>query len=684
MKITLFLTSLALLVPMLLSCDAVRTSEDRQQAKQAEELPPLIDREVFFDDPRKDRASLSPDGELIAFRQEHAGSMNIWVKETGEPFAKARPLTEEERPVRSFFWSRDSESILYVQDHDGDENYNLYSLDPRESWDRDELPEKRALTDYRDVQTRVLKVPEDRPGYVIVGINDRNPQLHDVYRIDIESGEKELLFRNEHNISSWSIDDKGRIRFASRQTPEGGREILRVADDELERVYKVNFGESARVVRLHEDEERVYLVTNKGEDVDLTRLVLFDPDSGDKKLVEKDPEGEVDFGGAIFSRRTDELLATHYVGDKRRMYFHDQGFEEKYRRISEQLPEGEIRFRSRTEDEDLWLISLSRDIDPGTVYLYDSDIQETEKLYRFRPDLNPEHLAPMEPISYEARDGLQIPAYLTTPRGIEAEGLPLVVLPHGGPWVRDTWGYDAEAQFLANRGYAVLQPNFRGSSGYGKEFLNAGNKEWGTGYMQQDITDGVKYLKEKGLADPDKVGIYGTSYGGFATLAGLAFTPELYAAGASKVGPSNIISLIESVPPYWKPVIKEFHLRVGDPEDPGDRQRLKEQSPLFSAENIRAPLLVAQGANDPRVPQRESDQIVAALRDLDRDVRYIVAPDEGHGFARSKNRLAFYAELEEFFSNHLNGRYQREMGEEIERRLQQLIVDVEEVEAPRQ
>ena len=647
-----------------------------------DQLPPLIDRKIFFDDPEIDRARISPDGGFIAFRQEYNGIMNIWVKGSDEPFDKARPLTADERPIPGFFWSRDSRRILYVQDRDGDENFNLYAVDPYAVTDQNNaVAEPGALTDAEGVQTRIVATPREKPEYVIVGINDRDPALHDLYMINIITGERELLFKNNHNIMSWTVDDHGRVRFASRQTPDGGTEILRLENNELERIYHVDFEEGARIVRLHEDEKRVYLATNKGRDVDLSRLILFNPDTKEEELVEKDPEGEVDFGGAVFSEVTDELLATYYIGDKQRIYFHNDRFREDYDKIRRQTPEGEIHFVSRTRNEDIWLVSVSRDIDPGTMYVFDRNSGETQLLYHSRPDLPSEHLSQMKAIRYQARDGLEIPAYLTLPQGVEPENLAVVVMPHGGPWVRDTWGYDPQAQFLANRGYAVLQPNFRGSSGYGKKFLNAGNKQWGTGYMQHDITDGVKHLIDEGIADPDRIGIYGASYGGFAALAGLAFTPDIYSAGVSMVGPSNIITLIESVPPYWVPVLQSFMLRVGDPDDPEDRERLKEQSPLFSADEIQAPLLVAQGANDPRVPKRESDQIVAALQDKDQTVQYLVAPDEGHGFVRRENRLAFFVELERFLAGHLGGRVQPDVSPQVARRLEELVYEIGKADA---
>ncbi len=649
-----------------------------------DQLPPLIDREIFFDDPEIAGAQLSPDGQFISFRKQYNGIMNIWVKGIDEPFENARPVTADTtRPITGYFWSRDSRFILYVQDKGGDENYNIYAVDPADQAEPETgVPPARNLTDLENIRAAIYAVPRNTPGEIIIGLNDRNPALHDAYRLDLATGELELLFQNDHNIVQWNVDDDGNLRFAMRQTADGGFEILKPVDDDFEQIYDVSFEENAGIVRFHKDKRRVYMVTNKGEDVDLMRLVLFDPETGEKELIEKDPEGEVDFAGAFFSDVTDELVATFYIGDRMRIYIHDEDFEELYHKLKEALPDGDVNFTSSTADETIWLVSITSDVDPGATYLFNRETGDLEFLYRPRPNLPVEHLAEMIPVRYTARDGLEIPGFLTIPKGVEPKNLPVIVHPHGGPWARDTWGYRSYPQFLANRGYAVFQPNFRGSTGYGKEFLNAGNKEWGTGYMQHDITDGVMYLIEEGIADPERIGIYGGSYGGYATLAGLAFTPELYAAGVSFVGPSNIITLINSFPAYWAPLIKIWTLRVGDPDDPEDRQRLIEQSPLFSAHKIEAPLLVVQGANDPRVTQHESDQIVVAMRELGRHVEYIVAPDEGHGFAGRENRLAFIAALERFFAEHLGGRYQEDVSAEIAERLNDITIDIHEVEFP--
>jgi dipeptidyl aminopeptidase/acylaminoacyl peptidase len=659
-------------------------AQGTQKLEYLDRLPPLIDRELFFGDPEIASAQISPDGRFISFRRPYKGVMNIWVKGVDEPFDAARPITADTaRPVRGYFWSEDSRLVLYVQDKGGNENFHVYAVDPQAAPDlATGVPAARDLTPYDGVQARIYAVPEATPGKIIVGLNDRDARVHDVYRVDLNTGERELLVENTENVAGWTTDLAGQVRLGTKIGPEGETIVMRVDDGALTEVYRCSNEETCGPLRFHKDGRRVYLLTNRGEDVDLVRLVLFDPETGAEEFVESDPENQVDFAGAWFSDKTEELIATFYVGDRVRIYPKTEELKHHLEVLRKKLPEGEISFGSSTEDERLVIVRVSSDVDPGSTYLYDTEKEEVTFLYRSRPGLPSEQLAHMKPIRYKARDGLEIPAYLTLPRGVEPKGLAVIVLPHGGPWARDTWGYDAFAQFLANRGYAVLQPNFRGSTGYGKAFLNAGNKEWGTGAMQHDITDGVRYLVEQGIADPERVGIFGGSYGGYATLAGLAFTPDLYAAGVSYVGPSNLITLLESIPPYWAPIKAIFGVRVGDLNDPVDRKRLMEQSPLFSAENITAPLLVIQGANDPRVKRRESEQIVVALRDLGRQVEYMLAKDEGHGFARRLNRLAVAAAMERFFAKHLGGRYQEEMPDDLAETLAELTVDVSTVEVP--
>lgn len=640
-------------------------------------LPPILDREIFFGDPEIAGGQISPDGRFISFRKPLDGVMNVWVKGIDEPFEAARPVTADTaRPVSGYFWSRDGRYLLFVQDAGGNENFHVYAVDPAASpAPGKRVPAARDLTPDPQVRAMIYAVPEKTPGQILVGINDRDPQLHDVYRVELATGKRTLVVRNDQNVAGWVADLEGNVRLGVRQTPDGGTEVLRLDEGgKLTPVYTCSAEESCAPVRFHKGGKRVYMTTDRGE-ANLSRLTLFDPQTRKEEIVESDPEGQVDFGGAEFSSVTDELVATYYVGDRLRVYPKDPRFARDYEAVRRALPEGDVYFGSSTANERLHLVSVTSDVDPGATYLYDRETGEVELLYRPRPNLPTEHLASMQPVRYRARDGVEIPAYLTVPKGVEARNLPVVMLIHGGPWSRDAWGYDPQAQFLANRGYAVLQPNFRGSTGYGKEFLNLGNRQWGTGTMQHDITDGVRYLVEQGIADPERVGIMGGSYGGYATLAGVAFTPELYAAGVSIVGPSSIPTLLNSIPPYWAPIRKIFAVRVGDMEKPEEMEMLRAQSPLYSADKIQAPLLVIQGANDPRVKQAESDQIVVALRDLGRPVQYLVAPDEGHGFAGRENRIAMYAGVERFLAEHLGGRVQEGMPEPIRERLQALTVD---------
>ncbi len=653
-----------------------------QPVSYLDELPPLVDREVFFGNPVLAYGGLSPDGKYVSIVKPLDGILNVWVRRADQTWDEAWPVTNErDRPILgNYFWSQDGKYILYAQDDGGDENFRIYAVDPSAKPAMGEkVPPARDLTPYDEMQARIIVVPEKDPGHILVGMNDRNPQLHDVYRLDIETGERDLVFQNDANVAGWLADLEGNLRLGFRVTEDGGSEILRVDGTDLVPILTCTVDETCDPIQFHKHGTRVYMATNHG-DRDLAELVLLDPATGEMEFVERDPDGRVDFSNAIFSRATDDLIATSYNGARLRIYPKDPTFERDLEIIRKALPRGDLIFRQPSRDDRLWIVKPILDTDNGPNYLYDRATGTVELLYRPYPNIPVEEMAEMEPVSYTARDGVEVPAYLTLPKGVEPKNLAVVILPHGGPWARDTWGWDPLTQLLANRGYAVLQPNFRGSTGYGKRFLELGNEQWGTGTMQHDITDGAMWLIEQGIANPDRIAIMGGSYGGYATLAGVAFTPDLYAAGVSIVGPSSIITLLNSIPPYWVPIRKIFHARVGDPEDPSDLERLRAQSPLYSAADITTPLMVIQGANDPRVKQAESDQIVAALRDLGRTVEYLVAPDEGHGFANEINNLASYAAIERFLAENMGGRYQSEMRPEIAQKLDEITVDIETVE----
>jgi dipeptidyl aminopeptidase/acylaminoacyl peptidase len=612
------------------------------------------------------------------------GTRNIWVKGVAEPFDSARPLTAEtKRPIPAYFWSRDGKFILYVQDQGGDENYNVYEVNPA---DRpapgSDVAAAHNLTGLKGVRTEIYEVPKADADAIYVGLNDRDAAWHDLYKVKLSTGERTLVRRNTDRITGWVFDLKGQLRLATRSAENGDTEVLRVDAGGFTKVYACGVFETCGPIKFHADGRRVYMVTNKGAAVDLIRLVLFDPATEKEELVESDPMNRVDLDSAEFSEATDTLVATVYIDDRPRRSFRDKAYEADFRLLERKFPGKDVGIGSSTADDRTWLVSVFADVDPGETYLFDRKTKQLTLQYRLRERLTRAYLAPMKPVRYASSDGLEITAYLTLPIGLAPKNLPALVVPHGGPWGRDTWGYHSIVQFLANRGYAVLQPNFRGSTGYGRKFLDAGNRQWGD-KMQDDVTWGAKYLVAQGIADPKRTGIMGGSYGGYATLAGVAFTPDVYAAAVSIVGPSNLITLLDSIPPYWEAGRKQFYERMGDPTTPEGKAQLERQSPLNSAAKIKTPLLVVQGANDPRVNKAESDQIVIALRDRGFPVEYLVAPDEGHGFARPVNNMAMFAAAEKFLAKYLDGRFQESMTPEVAERLKAITVDVKTVEKPR-
>ena len=637
-------------------------------------LPPLIDRDLIFGNPDIAGAQLSPDGHFVAFLRPWKDTRNIYVKGVNEPFSAARLMTTEtRRPVAGYFWTRDSKSIVFVKDHDGDENFNVYAVDPAaKPASGEEAPASRDLTGLKGVRVMLYAVPKSDPDTLYIGLNDRDKAWHDLYKLKISTGEKTLVRKNTDRITGWSFDLKDNPRLATRSADNGDTEIMRVDADKLTLIYSCSVFESCDPLHFRPDGTHVYMESNKG--TDLSSLVMLDTQTGKTDLVESDPLGKVDFGGALFSEKTDELIETRYTAARTKVYFKDKAFGDDNHWIEKQFPGKELRVVSRSRDEDLWLVTMASDTEPGETLLFDRKARKLTPQYKIWEKLPRADLAEMKAISYKSSDGLEIPAYLTLPKGVAARNLPTIVFPHGGPWARDNWGYHPYAQFFANRGYAVLQPNFRGSTGYGRKFLDGGNLEWGR-KMQDDLTWGVKYLVAEGIADPRRVGIMGGSYGGYATLAGVAFTPDVYAAAVDIVGPSNLITLLESIPPYWEATRKLFALRMGDASTPDGKKRLMEESPLNAADKIKTPLLVVQGANDPRVNRREAEQIVVALRDRGFPVEYILAPDEGHGFARPINNMAMFMASEKFLAAHLGGRYQEGGTPEEVARLKEITVD---------
>lgn len=681
-SIAMFTSCVTTKAPEVVEETPIVESEPMDKMNPMDNLPPIIDRDIFFGNPEISGAQLSPDGKWMTFMKPLDDVRNIWIKKIDEPFDNAKAITADtERPIPGYFWSRDSKNLLYVQDKGGDENYHVYALDPMGTPPAgSQVPEARNITNVDGVRALIFSVPKSDPNVMYVGLNDRDAAWHDLYKVNISTGNRELIRENTDQITNWIFDLNDELRLASRTNADGGTEFMSIINGKFKQIYDCGVLETCGMNGFQKGNEKAYLITNKG-DLDLTQLMSFDPVTGETEFIESDPNGKVDFGGVITSDINDELIATSYTADKTVLYFKNKEWEAEYNWLKKQLPGAEISIGSSTDDERKFLIYANSDTDPGATYLYNRDTKSLDFQYRPRPKLPVDDLAEMQIISYPSSDGLNIPAYLTVPKGMKAENLPLIVFPHGGPWARDYWGYNPYAQFLANRGYAILNVNFRGSTGYGKDFLNAGNNEWGE-LMQDDLTWGAKHLIAEGIADPNKIGIMGGSYGGYATLAGMTFTPDFYAAGVSIVGPSNLMTLLESIPPYWESIRKMFHERMGDPNTEAGKAQLESQSPFFHAKKIKTPLMVVQGANDPRVKKAESDQIVVAMRDLGLPVEYICAPDEGHGFSRPENNMAFLAAAEKFLAKHLGGRYQPDMPDNIAKRLEEITVDVNTVTMP--
>jgi len=643
--------------------------------------PPLLDRDLFFGNPEISGGQLSPDGKFISFMKQYNGIMNLWVKSFDEPFEKARPLTNSTRPFYGYFWTRDSKCLLYVKDKDGDENMNIFAVDPGANPAEGGVPESKNLTPLKEVAAQIYMVSKKDPNMLYVGINDRDAAWHDLYELQIASGKLTKLFENNDRITGYDFDWDEKMRVMSKTDEKGNTTMFRVDEgNKLTPIYDFNVNEQAYIAGWNEDNSQCYLVTNKG-DIDKSTLFLMDPKTQKMKMMESDPNKKVDFGGLMLDDNTRKIITTSYTLDKTEYYWKDKKWESTYQYLESKFPGREVYLQSTTKDYSKLLIAVSGDKYAAEVHFFDVKSKKLIHQYTPRPALKAveQHLAGMKPVSYKSSDGLDIPAYLTIPVGIEGNNLPVIVLVHGGPkGPRDYWGYNSEVQFLANRGYAVLQPNFRASGGYGKKFMNAGDMQWGK-LMQDDITWGVKYLIETGIADKNKVAIMGGSYGGYATLAGLAFTPDVYACGVDIVGPSNIFTLLESIPAYWEPARAFLYGMVGDPNTAEGKEAIRAASPLFRAEKINRPLLIIQGANDPRVKKAEADQIVIALREKGKKVDYLLAPDEGHGFIKPLNKKAMYAETEKFLAEILGGRYQEGMEEDVKNTLEKLRVDISTV-----
>jgi dipeptidyl aminopeptidase/acylaminoacyl peptidase len=649
-------------------------------AQSKSDSTPILDRQLFFGNPEIAAGQLSPDGQWISFLKEYEGIMNIWVKKFDEPFEKAVPLTNSKRPMSGYFWTNDGKYILYVKDENGDENMNIFAVDPLAKAEPNSVPVSRNLTPLKEVSAQINLVSKKNPDLMMVSLNDRDKAWHDLYQLQISTGELTKVFENKDRITGYDFDWDEKLRVVSKTDDKGNTTMFSKNGETLTSFYSTTVTEQAYITAWTPDNKQAYMVTNKGG-YNLSTLILMDPTTKKETKVESDPDNRVDFGGLMVSDLTHEPIVSTYTDDKTKYVWKNKTWEANYKFLVSKFPGREVNFQSLTNDEKKFLVAVSGDKYAAEVYFFNSENKQLILQYVPRPELKKveQHLASMKPVRYKSSDGLEIPAYLTLPVGKTAKNLPVVILVHGGPkGPRDQWGYNSNAQFLANRGYAVLQPNFRASGGYGKKFLNAGDLQWGK-LMQDDVTWGVKYLIAEGIANKDKVAIMGGSYGGYATLAGLAFTPDLYACGVDIVGPSNIFTLLESVPAYWEAGRAMLYGMCGDPNTEAGKKRIQEASPLFSSDKIVKPLLIIQGANDPRVKKAEADQIVVALRDKGKKVSYIVADDEGHGFRKPVNSMAMYAETERFLASIIGGRYQDDMPQNVAERLLEMTVDISKV-----
>lgn len=620
---------------------------------------PIIPREVLFGNPERSDPQLSPDGRWLAYlAPDDRDVLQVWLRTFGQ--ADDRVLTaDKKRGIHSYFWTYDGRQLVYLQDADGDENWHFHAVDVQSRLVRD-------LTPFQGAQAQMVGLDPEFPDNILVGLNLRDRRLHDVYRVNLRNGAVELDTVNGGNVIMWEADAAFQVRAAVAGRQDGGFDLLirDAADKPWRTALQWAPEDHGDIVTFSKDSRTLYLRLSKGANA--VRLEALDVASGRQTVVAEDPE--YDLGGLFIHPLTRRIQAVGFYRDMLHWQVLDEAVAADFAALAG-IRRGEFRVSGGDLADRTWIITHNTDDGPVHYYAWDRAAREATLLFVRQPKLEGLPLARMTPVAFAARDGLMIHGYLTEPvgAGLAASdkphpsspsshagmGLPAVLLVHGGPWARDTWGFQPWVQWLANRGYVVLQINYRGSNGYGKAFLNAGNRQWAA-KMHDDLVDGVDWLAARGNVDPRRVAIMGGSYGGYATLVGLTFTPEVFAAGVDLVGPSNLITLLQNAPPYWEPLLPVLSYRIGDLVK--DEEFLKSRSPLFFADRIRRPLLIGQGANDPRVKQSESDQIVAAMRRAGLPVEYIVYTDEGHGMARPQNRLHFFARAEQFLAGHLGGR----------------------------
>jgi dipeptidyl aminopeptidase/acylaminoacyl peptidase len=637
----------ALLALVLVSAAAAPVAPGRA------DLPPLIPRTILFGNPERTQPRISPDGKRLAWiAPDEKNVLQVWVKTLGKEDAR-KVTADPKRGIRRYVWAHDDRTLLYMQDSDGDENFHVYGVDLEAGHVRDYTP-------FQGVRAEVEFVSHKIRDRFLVSMNLRDRKVFDVYSVELRSGATAPVIENPGDVVGWVENDDLHVVGAQASRPDGGFTLrAREKDGPWRTLVEAPFGENVALLDVSADGKRAVVETSLGADT--ARVVERDIATGAERVVASSPKADADEVQIHPIRHVVE--AVDFPVERRAWTIVDPSVKPDFAALAK-LADGDFRVLSRDREDRTWIVSFDQDRGPVRYFAWDRAGRKGTYLFSSQPKLEGLSLAAMKPVTICARDGLVLHGYLSLPPGVPAKHLAFVLFPHGGPWARDSWGYLSVAQWLANRGYAVLQVNFRGSTGFGKKFLNAGNREWGK-KMQDDLTDATEWAVKQGIADPRRLAVMGGSYGGYATLAAATFTPELFRCGVDIVGPSSIFTLIKTIPPYWKPLMGMFMQRVGNPEDPRDEVLLRAASPLFHAQRIRMPLLIGQGANDPRVKQAESEQIVAAIEKNGGRAVYVVYSDEGHGFARPENRIDFFARAEAFLAENLGGRAEPIQGERV-------------------
>jgi dipeptidyl aminopeptidase/acylaminoacyl peptidase len=618
------------------------------------QLPPLIPRDTLLGNPERANPHIAPDGKRLAWLapDEH-DVLQVWVQTIGRHDARV-VTADKSHGIHSYGWAFDSKTILYSQDAAGDENFHVFAVDLDSNNVRD-------LTPWQGVRAETVASSPIFPERILVALNLRDRKLMDVYRIDLRTGAVALDTKNPGDVGGWLADDDLLVRAATITTPDGGTEI-RIRDGASapwRTLMKASMEDYLAALDLAKDGKSLVLSTSIGTDT--ARLVRHEIASGKETVIAR--SDDADLSDAVIQPTSHVVQAAAFDPGRKHWTVVDPSIQADFDAIAK-ISDGDFSIVDRDLADQTWLVSFDSDRAPTRYYSWDRASRKATLLFSVQPKLDDAPLASMKPVEFTARDGMKLNGYLTLPVGVPAKNLPMVLAVHGGPWARDSWGFDHNTQLLANRGYAVLQINFRGSSGFGKKYLHAGDREWGL-TMQNDLTDGVKWAVAQNIADPARVAIFGGSYGGYAALAGAAFTPDLYRCAVDECGPSNLFTLLASFPPYWEVARSIFYTRVGNPNDPKDKDLLRAASPLFSAGKIKIPMLIGQGANDPRVKQAEAEQIVDAIVKHRGSAVYALYPDEGHGFVRPENRLDFTARMEKFLADNLGGRFEPMKGDRI-------------------